>query len=281
MENNAPKVFRMLALDLDDTLLRSDHSISYRARRAIKRIEKAGVTVVLASGRVPKAMERFSRLLGLHKAPGYLVCNSGSFIRESHTGTVIHEVLIEPHIGMTIYGLADAEGFPVQMYEDDTMYVSRQNEYSKIDQKVTGFRQVVVENFRAMVDGGCHKLIIPGDPMLLAPLESLLLTYLGSEITLFTSRPYFLEILPPRTDKGTALAKIAELRGISAEETVAVGDSMNDEAMISWAGAGVAMANGDERIKSIADFVTDSTNDGDGVVEAIDRYFPGKGQADE
>jgi len=226
-------------------------------------------------------MERFSRLLGLHKRPGYLICNNGSITQESHTGAVVHEARIEPHVALTVCGLADAEGFPVQMYEDDTMYVSRQNEYSKIDQKVTGFRQVVVENFRAMVDEGCYKLIVPGDPMLLAPLESLLRTYLGSEITLFTSRPYFLEILPPATDKGTALAKIAGIKGISADETLAIGDSMNDEAMIRWAGIGVAMANGDERIKSIADFVTDSTNDTDGVAEVIDKYFLGKGQSGE
>ena len=267
----------MLALDLDDTLLRSDLSISYRTRNAIKRTAQTGVTVVLASGRIPEAMDRFARLLGLHKKRGYLICNNGALIRESDTGSVIYEARIDPHLALTVCDLADAEGFPVQMYENDIMYVSRQNEFSRYDQKLTGLRQVVVENFRAMVGEGCYKLIIPGDPMLLAPLESLMRTYLGSDITLFTSKPYFLEILPPDTDKGIALAKIAEIKGISADETIAIGDSMNDEAMIHWAGIGVAMANGDDRIKSIANLVTDRTNDDDGVVEVIERYFFGKG----
>ena len=275
------KLLRMLALDLDDTLLRSDHSISYRTRNAIKRTEPAGVTVVLASGRIPKAMEPFARYLGLNKRPGYLVCNNGSLIRESNTGAIIHEVKIEPQLAMTVCALAEAEGFPVQLYEDDVMYVTRKNEYSSIDQKVTGFRQVVVENFHAMVGEGCYKLIIPGDPMLLAPLESILRTYLENDITLFTSRPYFLEILPRATDKGAALAKIAEIRGIGADEALAIGDSMNDEAMLRWAGVGVAMANGDDRIKSIADFVTDNTNDTDGVAEIIEKYFFTKGRPDE
>jgi len=267
----------MLALDLDDTLLRSDLSISYRTRSAIKRTEPAGVTVVLASGRIPQAMDHFSRLLGLHKRPGYLVSNNGALIQESNTGSIVYESRIEPQIALTICDLAGAEGFPVQMYEDDIMYVSRQNEYSGYDEKLTGLRQVVVENFRAMVGEGCYKLIIPGDPMLLAPLESLIRTYLGKDITLFTSRPYLLEILPRETDKGTALARIAEINGIATDETIAIGDSINDEAMIRWAGIGVAMANGDERIKNIADMVTDRTNDDDGVAEVIDRYFFGKG----
>jgi len=272
---------RILALDLDDTLLRSDLSISYRTRNAIKRLEQAGVTIVLASGRIPEAMDRFSRLLGMHKKSGYLICNNGAFIQESNTGKVIHEVRIDAQTALTICDLASAEGFPVQMYEDDVMYVSSQNEYSSLDQRVTGLRQVVVENFRAMVGEGCYKLIIPGDPMLLGPLEMLIRTYLDYDVTLFTSRPYFLEILPKETDKGTALARIAEILGVNAEETMAIGDSMNDEAMIRWAGIGVAMANGDERVKNIANFVTDRTNNDDGVAEAIEKYFFGKGSADE
>jgi Cof subfamily protein (haloacid dehalogenase superfamily) len=234
------------------------------------------VTVVLASGRIPTAMDRYSRLLGLHKRPGYLVCNNGTIIQESHSGNIVYEMRIMPEIALAACDLASAEGFAVQIYEDDIMYVSRQNEYSNYDQKLTGLRQVVVENFRAMVGQGCYKLLIPGDPMLLAPLESILRTYLGSDITLFTSKPYMLEILPPETNKGTALAKVAELLNIDKDEVLAIGDSMNDEAMIRWAGVGVAMANGDDRVKSIADFVTDRSNDDDGVAEIIDKYFLSK-----
>ena len=270
---------RLLALDLDDTLLRSDLTISYRTRNAIKRAETAGVTVVLASGRIPAAMEQFARLLGMHKRPGYLICNNGTIIQESHTGTIVTEVRLDPETALTAYDLANAEGFPVQIYEDDIMYVSRSNEFAEYDQKLTGLRQVVVENFRAMVGGGCHKLLIPGDPMLLTPLESIIKTYLGGNITLFTSKPYFLEILPAHTDKGTALAKVAELAGVDREAVLAIGDSMNDEAMIRWAGMGVAMVNGDERIKNIAALVTEKTNDDDGVVEVIEKYILAKGGA--
>jgi len=152
------------------------------------------------------------------------------------------------------------------------MYISKPNEYSDYDQKITGLRQVVVENFRGMVGQGCCKLIIPGDPMLLTPLHSILQTYLGNEVSLFTSKPYYLEILPKGCNKGTSLAWVAERLGIRQEQVLAVGDSLNDEAMILWAGIGVAMINGDDRIKSIANLVTDRTNDDDGVVDIIERY---------
>ena len=265
-------IIRLLAVDLDDTLLRSDLTISYRTRSAIKKAEDAGVKVVLASGRVPAAMESFARMLGMHRRLGYLICNNGTIIQETLAGNIAYEIRIDSRSALAAFDLADAEDFPVQIYEGDVMYVSRSNEYTEYDKKLTGLRQVVVENFRAMVGGGCHKLLIPGDPMLLAPLQNLFRAYLDDDVTLFTSKPYFLEVLPARIDKGTALSKVSELLGIKREEVLAVGDSMNDEAMIRWAGVGVAMVNGDERIKAVADYVTERTNDDDGIAEVIEKY---------
>jgi len=268
-----------LAVDLDDTLLRSDLTISYRTRTAIRKAEDAGIKVVLASGRVPAAMDSFARILGMHRRLGYIICNNGTIIQETLAGNIAYEIRMDSKSALAAFDLADAEDFPVQIYEGDIMYVSRRNEYTDYDRKLTGLRQVVVENFRAMVGGGCHKLLIPGDPVLLAPLEKLCRAYLDDDVTLFTSKPYFLEILPARTDKGTALAKVADFMGIKREEVLAIGDSMNDEAMLRWAGTAVAMVNGDERIKSIADIVTERTNDEDGVAEIIEKYVLAKNGA--
>jgi len=273
MESDSPNSLKILALDLDDTLLRSDLSISYRTRNAIKQAVHMGVTVVLASGRIHAAMDHFSRLLGLHKKPGYLICNNGALILETHTGKIAHEAKLDRETLMAACDLADAEGFALQMYDNNITYVSRHNEYSSIDQKTTGLRQVVVENFKDMAREGCYKLIIPGDPELLKYMEIIIRTYLGQNLTIFFSHPYFLELMPEDTDKGTALAKVASILNVKQGEVIAIGDSMNDEAMIRWAGIGVAMANGDERIKSMADLVTKHTNDEDGVAEVIEKYF--------
>jgi len=264
---------KLLAVDLDDTLLRSDLSISFRTRHVLRKAEAAGLTVVLASGRTPGALDRFVRLLGLKRRGGYLVCENGSLILESHTGKCLFQAVIPPKPALTAFDLAAAEGFSMQIYEDDVIYISRPNEFADYDQKLTGLRQVVVENFRDMVAQGCYKLLIPGDPLILEPLERLLQVYLGEELTIFTSKPYFLELLPPQVDKGRALQMIAETLKIPREEVMAVGDSMNDEAMLRWAGTGVAMINGDPRVKDIASLVTTRSNDDDGVADVIERYI--------
>lgn len=275
---NARRKFKIIALDLDDTLLRSDFTISSRTKNTVKKAQESGVTIVLASGRTPGAMEKFSLALGMNKTPGYLASNNGALILESHTGKVIRETRLASAPAIAAYELASAEGFALQIYEGDTIYVSKSNEFADYDQKITGFRQVIPDDFKSLLDAGCLKLLIPGDPMLLKPLESILRTYLGGEITLFTSKPYFLELQAPNTDKGSALACIAERLGAGRDEVLAVGDSMNDEAMILWAGCSAAMLNGEERIKELATMVTPKTNDEDGVADLIERCVlaPGK-----
>ncbi len=266
---------KLLALDLDDTLLRHDLSISFHTRSVLKKAEAKGVTVVLASGRAPLAMDRYARELGMHKRPGYLVSNNGVTILESDTGTILQESRLPIDAALAVYDLVAAEGLPVQVYDGDTIYVSQRNEFADQDQKMTGFRQVVVQNFRDMIAAGQLKLVIPGDPMLLRPLETILKTYIGDRVTIFTSKPYFLEILPPACGKGEALAFVTNRLGIDRETVMAVGDSMNDESMIRWAGWGVAMRNGDERIKAMASLVTTRTNEDDGVAELVERYILG------
>jgi Cof subfamily protein (haloacid dehalogenase superfamily) len=263
---------RLLALDLDDTLLRSDLTISFRTRNAIRKAESQGVTVVLASSRAPAVMEHFSRLLGLNKKTGFLIANNGTVIQESNTGNAIFDARIPAAAALMIFDMADAEGFAVQIYDNDIMYISRTNEFAEYDQKITGIRQVVVENFRSMVASGCNKMLIPGDPMILKPLAGLLSTYAGNEAAVFAAKPYLLEVLPPAADKGSALALVAERLSVPRDAVLAVGDSMNDEAMLRWAGFPVAMVNGDERIKEIAALVTEKSNDEDGVAEVIERY---------
>jgi Cof subfamily protein (haloacid dehalogenase superfamily) len=159
------------------------------------------------------------------------------------------------------------------MYDENITYISKRNKYTNMDEQITGLRQVVVENFRVMAREGCYKLIIPGEPELLSRVSEILRSNFGENVSIYLSRKYFLQVMPAEADKAAALAKVVALMGLGPENVMAIGDSVNDEAMIRWAGIGVAMANGSERIKSVADIVTEKTNDEDGVAEIIEKYF--------
>ncbi|MDR2841595.1 MAG: Cof-type HAD-IIB family hydrolase [Spirochaetaceae bacterium] len=263
---------KMIAIDLDDTLLRTDLTISWHTRRIIKKVQATGVVVVIASGRGFKALERYVKQLKMDKKKGYVICGNGTTIHNTSTGNIIEQILIPQKIALAAFDLVDSEGFAVQMYRGDQILVSRKNEYTDIDHNLTGLKQTVKSNFRDIVKDGCDKLVIPADPMILKPLETILKNVLSDDATLFTSKPYFLEVLPPATNKGSALENVSKKLGISRESVMAFGDSMNDEAMIQWAGHSVAMINGDERIKKIAHAVTEKTNDEDGVAHHIKKF---------
>ncbi|MDR0539391.1 MAG: Cof-type HAD-IIB family hydrolase [Spirochaetaceae bacterium] len=269
---------RLIALDLDDTLLRSDLTISLRTRKVLKKAAAKGTAIALASGRVLSGVENYLRMLGLNKAKGYAVCGNGTVIYESDTGKAIWETKLEPKTALIAFNLVDAEGFPVLVFEHNVTYVSFHNEFADIDEKLTGTRQLVPPDFRELLRKGTYKLVIPADPGFINNLEIILNNILGKSITLFTSKPYYLEILPPDTNKGTGLARVAEMLGIQREQVMAFGDSMNDEAMIRWAGCSVAMLNGDDRVKAAARLVTVRTNDDDGVADIVERYVLGNEQ---
>jgi Cof subfamily protein (haloacid dehalogenase superfamily) len=264
-------MIKLIAMDLDDTLFRSDLTISFWSRRVLARAARKGVEIVPATGRTPQSIMNFAKKYKFDRYVHYYIAENGAIILNAQ-GQEIERSLIPPETALSVYKLADAEGFSVQKYAGDTIFISRRNEFTDYDQKLTGLKQIIEKDFAKLLDTGCTKLLIPGDPMTLKPLESILKTYLGSDATVFTSKPYFLEILPPNCNKGTALAKITDVADISREETMAFGDSMNDEAMVRWAGIGVAMKNGEEAIKKAAHLVTGETNNDDGVARTIYRY---------
>jgi Cof subfamily protein (haloacid dehalogenase superfamily) len=260
---------KLIAIDLDDTLLRSDLSVSWYTKRVLKKVSDMGILIVLASGRTPGSLLPFAKRFKLEKKAGFFICENGALILDSLTNTIVDETYLPPRIAQIAYKLADAEGFSVQKYDGELTYCSKRNEFTDIDSQLSGLKQIFVEDFKTLLVNGARKLLIPGDPMILGHLEELLTVYLGEDATLFTSKPYFLEILPRNTDKGTALAKICQKLNIDRNDVMAFGDSMNDIAMLRWAGVSAAMKNGNDEVKKVASMVTERTNNDDGVARTI------------
>ena len=115
-------------------------------------------------------------------------------------------------------------------------------------------------------------MLVPGEPEQLLELQKTLRAEFKERAVIFTSKPYFLEILPPDCGKGEAVSYLAKELNIPIEKTMGFGDSMNDESLIRMAGHGVAMCNGLSEIKSIARHVTDFDNNHDGVGEFIKKH---------
>ena len=270
-------MIQLLALDLDDTLLREDLTISPRNQQVLKAAEEQGVKIILASGRAFSAMEKYARQLGMFDRPGYMISDNGSTVTSTlPRGLLVQHTLPRPLLRHLLNAF-EVLDLPVQVYQDTTILVTKDNPITGTDMKLSGFSRRIVHDMANTLTFDPTKLVIPGDPEVLPTALAVIRSTFGDRVNAFISKPYFLEVLPVQADKGTALAYVADSLGIPHDKVMAMGDAANDLGMIRWAGWGVAMANGTAEVKEAARIVSQFSHEDDGVAEVVERYILRKG----
>lgn len=264
---------RIIAIDLDDTLLRSDLTVSDYTVRVLQRTAASGIHVVLCSGRTDSAILPFVRRLGLAGSEHgrYIIAQNGATVLNLHSRREIYARTVAPEVLVQANRLAAARGLTSEVYDSSTIFVPEDNEWARVDVRLTGLRMEVVADYEDFLRRGHPKLLIPGRPEQLLPLQDELRGKLGGKCVVFTSKPYFLEVLPMNCGKGEALEWLSLRLGIDRESTMAFGDSMNDESMLRYAAHGTAMSNGLDAIKALSRHVTERTNDDDGLAHFIEE----------
>lgn len=258
---------KIIALDLDDTLLNHDLKITPLTVRALQECAQNGIYVVLCSGRAENAILPYVRQLNIAgtQAGRYIIAMNGATIYDLHTRQQIYTRKVDGDVLLYAYREAEKRGLPCQVYDPSTIYPSKDNEWTRVDVKLCGLKMEVKADFADFIKGGQSKMVVPGDPDALQVLQADLKRDLGDRAVIFVSKPYFLEIMPSHCGKGEALLELAKILQIPQENTMAFGDSMNDESMIRLAHHSVAMKNGLPYIQEAARYVTAYDNNHDGV----------------
>lgn len=265
---------KIIALDLDDTLLKDDLTISDYTVSVLQKAVQKGIYVTLSSGRTDNAILTYVRRLDIAGTQGgrYIIAQNGASISDLHERKAIFSRVLEGDILTHVYRKACERSLVCEVYDASTIYIPYKNDWTEVDVKLSGLKQQVVSDFEAFLVQGHPKTVIPGEPEVLQELQADLKDEIGERCVIFTSKPYFLEVMPKNTGKGEALMWLAEHLGISQSETLAFGDAMNDESMIRLAGTSIAMKNGLQAIKNAADYISEYTNDEDGVARFIEKY---------
>ncbi|MCR5723524.1 MAG: Cof-type HAD-IIB family hydrolase [Treponema sp.] len=265
---------RIIALDLDDTLLNKDLQITPLTVDALRECARRGIYVVMCSGRAENAILPYVRQLEIAgmQAGRYIIAMNGAIIYDMHTRSVIYSRTVSGEILLETYRMASKHDLPCQVYDASTIYPSCDNRWTRRDVELSGLAMKVVDDFEAFIAPGHCKMVIPGDPDKVSVLQDELKAAFGDRAVVFTSKPYFLEVLPPKSGKGEALLYLAEQLGIPQANTMAFGDSMNDESMIRGAAMSVAMVNGLPYIHEAARYITRTDNNHDGVGDFLWEY---------
>ncbi|AIQ20319.1 MULTISPECIES: Cof-type HAD-IIB family hydrolase [Paenibacillus] len=240
--------YRLLALDMDGTLLNDEQIITPKTVEWIQKAVDAGVHVCLSTGRASKSAMPYAEQLGL-KTPMIMV-NGSEVWRAPYE--LYRRSLMDPVLVQQMYDIAQEYDIWFWAYSVDEVY-NRNNWDGEILS-----REWLKFGYSTEDDEIRHKLLMRLQDMG------------GLEIT--NSSPHNLEINPLGVNKASGIREVCQLLGLEMSQVVAVGDSLNDLAAIQQAGFGVAMGNAQETVKQEADAVVASNND-DGIAEVIQKYI--------
>ncbi len=265
---------RIIALDLDDTLLNRELKITPRTVAALQKAAGKGIYIVLCSGRAENAILPYVRQLNIagFQAGRYLIAINGSIVFDLHTRIPIMTRKLGADVLRFVYEEAKKRGLPAQVYDASTIYASEDNKWTQVDAQLSGLRLEIVNDFSSFMENGHPKMVVPADPADVEKFTPFLREQLKGRAEIFISKPFFLEIMPPDCGKGEALEWLASGLGIPQSKTMAFGDSMNDETMIRKSAYGVAMCNGLEYIQDAAKFVTRRSNNEDGIADFLEEF---------
>ena len=261
-------MIRCIAMDLDDTLLRDDLSISTENQNAIQSALDRGVKIVLASGRMVASMQSYAETLGLDMP---LIAYNGAMVREAVSGETLYHKPVPYEVALQVIPIFQETHFHLNVYLDERLYVKEWDIWSEQYQASAGVTPHPAGDLLAILKGPPTKMLGIGVIEAIEAMRENLEQRFGSDLDFTRSKPNYLEILAPGVSKGDALQFLARKWGFDRDEIMAIGDAPNDLAMIQWAGTGVAMANAVPSVRENADVIV-TDNNHHGVAEAIRKF---------
>ena len=264
--------YKMIVLDLDDTLIKNDGTISKYTKDKLIDAQKRGKKVVLASGRPNYGMIKVADELEFKENGGNILAYNGARIVDYANGKELFASNITKEQLDMLYDMSKEEGADIQTYIGDDIIASRDNEYTNVEHEITGMNVIVAEDFKEYVKGDVVKAIVLQHPDKISVIEEKWKEKMDGVMYMTTSKPFFLEFMNKEVDKSKSIERLANMLGIDMSEVIAVGDSYNDLSMIKNAGLGVAMANAVDDVKAVADYITDD-NEHDGVAKVVEKFM--------
>lgn len=266
-------MIRLVALDLDGTLVARDLVVRDAVREEIARVVASGVRGCIVTGRMYRAALPYARELALGEP---LICYQGAAIVDTQSDEVLFDRPLENSVALDVVEMARRDGKHVQLYRNDNYYCEERNRFSDLYASLSRVEPIVVPSLReAFATSDATKAVIVADADDAEAYVARVRAELGERAYVTRSYPEFIEILDPHVDKGEALEFVAARLGIPMQDVLAVGDSWNDVPLLRVAGVGVAMGGSPEELTAVADAVVASVGN-DGVAEALRRYVPGE-----
>lgn len=258
---------RLVATDLDGTLVHSDHSISPRTKAAVLAIQEAGAQFVMVTARPPRWLHDLADLVGAH---GVAIVANGAILYDVVQRKAIRSSLIDPQVALDVALAIRAEIPEVEFA------IERPDRYGQEPRYLNRWpmpEDALVAEVEELLSEPAAKLLVRHPSWHSDDLLARITPVAGSRVTASHSGGHSLvEISAGGVSKAAMLADFAADLDIKADEAIAFGDSLNDLPMLAWAGTSYGMANGHAEVVAMVDVVC-PTNDEDGVATVLEELF--------
>lgn len=266
-------MIKLVAIDLDGTLLNSHKEISQKNKDVLAQAKAAGVKIVLCTGRPLAAIEVYLETLDLRDNGDYSITFNGGLVQKNDTGEIIEKALMPLDAVHDLYQLAAELNVPLDILSDGLVLqlptsLENRSLYSQLNNLLT-FEAAELQHLTA--DRIYNKAVVAIDEDYLDEQISKIPTTFYDRYEIIKTRSNLLEFMPKGITKAYGISLLARDLEIKQEEIMTIGDEENDLPMIEYAGLGVAMENAVASVKALADVITD-TNDNDGVAHAVEKF---------
>jgi len=260
---------RLVAIDLDGTLLNDSKKVSDQTVKALCDLPERGVKVIIASARPPRSVRAVYQTL---KLDTWQINYNGALIwDEPNNQAIFHRPLRASLVREMVELARDMFDETIVSCEVlDKWYTDREDQSHTTE---TGrlFKPDLIAPLEQICGQPITKLMLLGEPRIILRLEALLVDSFIDRVTIVKTDDDLLQIMDPRVSKAVALKKVATHHGIPMSQVMAIGDAPNDVGMLQLAGVAVAMDNAHGVVKEVADWVAPSNND-HGVHAALVKY---------
>lgn len=263
--------YRLLALDIDDTLVDKQKRILPVNLAAIRRAQKAGIYVTVITGRGYFGSSPVWKQLGIQ---GLIGNYGGAVIMDTRNDQVVFQTLLEADLVEELLEYAYETQVHIQLYQNDKVIFEKENDFTKQYVGIFHLPHAIEPDIRKIRWENVPKMLVAVEPKMEKQVAQKWMDRFGDRLGVHLSMPGYIELNGRGAHKGGALCWIAQQMGIDINETAAIGDNTLDLEMIEAAGLGACVGDGNEAVKKIANIITPACEDG-GVAWLIDHYILG------
>lgn len=247
--------------------------ITEPTKQALIDIQEKGKKVVLASGRPTPGILPLAKELHLEKYGSYILSFNGARIIDCRSKELLYNRTIPSEVIRPIYEMLKSYDMDLLTYTDTHILSGmKTNQFTELESRINQMPIVQTDDFLSEITFPVNKLLGTGNKEIIAKALETVKSHFHSQLNIYLSEPFFLEIMPQRIDKAHSLQKLLNSIGLTADSMICCGDGYNDLTMIEYAGLGVAMENAQPLVKESADYITKS-NDEDGVLHVINEFM--------